>query len=100
MRRSLPRQLVALFAVLALVLATTAYESHIHGAGGKINPSAHCDLCLQFTGTAGASTLPVPLSRPMLVVARIPRAHGTDDAVSHYQSRSHRSRAPPPHHVI
>jgi len=100
MRRSFPRQLVALFAVLALLLATTAYVSHIHAAGGQLNQAAHCDLCLQFTGTAGASTLPALVSRPMLVVARIPLAHRTDDAVSHYQSRSHRSRAPPLHHVI
>lgn len=100
MRRSLPRQLIALFAVLALLLATTAYVSHIHAAGGKLNPRAHCDLCLQFTGTAGASTLPALISKPPLVVARIPLAHRTDDTASHYQSRSHRSRAPPFLHVI
>jgi hypothetical protein len=100
MRRSRPRQLVVLFVVLALLLATTAYVSHIHAAGGKLHESLHCDWCLQLSGTAGSSTLPALTIRPALLVARLPLGHPTDDAISHDQPRSHRSRAPPFRHVI
>jgi hypothetical protein len=95
MLRSRPRQFVALIAVLALLLATTAYVSHIHGAGGQLEESAHCDLCLQFGGTGGPSTLPKLPIRSALIVMRLPAACHTDYAISRDHLRSHRSRAPP-----
>jgi hypothetical protein len=95
MNRPRPRQFVALFAVLALLLATTAYVSHVHGAGGKLDESTHCDLCLQFSGTSGPSALPQLPVRAVLIVVRLPPARHTDDAISRDQPRSHRSRAPP-----
>jgi hypothetical protein len=95
MYRSRPRQLVALLAVLALLLATTAYVSHIHGAGGKLEENTHCDLCLQFSGTGGPAALPKLPVRAALIVMRLPLACQADGAISRDQPRSHRSRAPP-----
>jgi hypothetical protein len=95
MHRSRPRKLLALFAVLALLLATTAYLSHIHANGGKLQESTHCDLCLQFSGTGGPSALPKLPVRSALIVMRLPPACHADGAISRDQPLSHRTRAPP-----
>jgi len=101
MHRSHAPQLVALFTVLALLLATTAYASHLHkGDAGDHGIGGHCDLCLQFAGTAGAPTPVTVVLRTRHLVARVVPAPRTDGATSHYQSRSHRSRAPPLLHLI
>jgi hypothetical protein len=101
MHRSHSRQLTALFAVLALLLATTAYVSHIHSGDARDhNIGGHCDLCLQFAGAAGTPTPVTVILRTRHLVARLALAQRTDDPASHYQSRSHRSRAPPPLHLI
>jgi len=100
MHRSHAPQLVALFTVLALLLATTANASHLHkGDAGNHGIGGHCDLCLQFAGTAGAPTPVTVVLRTRHLVARVVLAARTG-AASHYQSRSHRSRAPPLVHLI
>jgi hypothetical protein len=101
MHRSHTRQLTALFAVLALLLASTAYVSHLHsGDAGDHNIGGHCDLCLQFAGAAGTPTPVTVILRTRHIVARVALAPRADDPASHYQSRSHRSRAPPLLHLI
>jgi hypothetical protein len=101
MHRSHSRQLTVLFAVLALLLATTAYVSHIHrGDTADRNIGGHCDLCLQFACAAGAPTPVKVILRTRYIIARAALAQRTDDPASHQQSRSHRSRAPPLLHLI
>ncbi|HEY0340419.1 MAG TPA: hypothetical protein VGC34_06415 [Steroidobacteraceae bacterium] len=97
MRHHRPRQLVALLAVAALLLAMTMYGAHVHhaGAAGTSDGSAHCDLCLQFGGT-GAPPAPTAFAtRASFVVIRLEPACDADDVLSREQPRSHRSRAPP-----
>jgi hypothetical protein len=101
MHRSHSRRLTTLFAVLALLLATTAYVSHVHrGDGDAHNIGGHCDLCLQFAGAGGTPAPVTVILRTRHLVARIALAQQTADPTSHYQSRSHRSRAPPLPHLI
>ena len=101
MHRSHARQLVALFTVLALLLATTAYTSHLHkGDAGNHGIGGHCDLCLQLAGSASAPTPVTVVPRTMPFVAHVALPPRTDGATSHYQPRSHRSRAPPLLHLI
>lgn len=101
MHRSHSRPLIALLTVLALLLATTAYVSHIHrGDAADRNSGGHCDLCLQFAGTAGTPTPVTVVLRTRHLVARVVLAQRTDEPTSRYQSRSHRSRAPPLLHLI
>jgi hypothetical protein len=88
------RRLIALFAVAALLLAVTVYGSHLHHPGGKPNETTHCDLCLQFGGTAGPSTATALPIRAALVV-RLEPSRDAAEAPSREQPRSHRSRAPP-----
>jgi hypothetical protein len=69
MRPRHPR-LIALFALVALFFATTAYVVHGFQDGNFQHDQTQCDLCLQFSGTAGApSDLALP-GRPPLVVVR------------------------------
>ncbi len=65
--RILRRQrLIALFALVALFFATTAYVAH--GFDGTANhQNTQCDLCLQFNGTAGAPAETGLVSKPPLV---------------------------------
>ncbi|MGO9851370.1 MAG: DUF2946 family protein [Steroidobacteraceae bacterium] len=101
MHRSHSRQLIALFTVLALLLATTTYVSHIHrGDAGGRNVGGHCDLCLQFAGAAGTPTPAKVILKTRHFFARLVLAQRIDEPTSHYQSRSHRSRAPPLLHLI
>jgi hypothetical protein len=101
MHRSRSRRLTVLCAAVALLVAATAYVSHIHsGDAGDRNSGEHCDLCLQFAGAAGTPTPVTLILGRRLLVARLALAPRTDDATSHYQARSHRSRAPPSPHLI
>jgi hypothetical protein len=69
-RRYRHNRVVALFALLALLFAGTAYVVHglDHTTPLSQHAFAHCDLCLHFSGTAGApenlaspGTPPAPL---------------------------------------
>ena len=95
LRHMRSRQLVAFFAVAALLFAMTVYGSHFHHPDGKVNESTHCDLCIQFSSTGGPSAPPKLIVRVALVVIRREAPADIHPPVSHEQSRSHRSRAPP-----
>ena len=97
----MPRQRVmagrslALLAILALLLATTAYLSHLDDPGhGVSGHGTHCELCLQWGGAAGAPMAPALLLTASLI-ALISVALNSDTVPSRRQPRSHRSRAPP-----
>ena len=64
------RQLVAFFAVAALLFAMTVYGSHFHRPDSKVDESTHCDLCIQFGTTGGPSAPPKLIVRFALVVIR------------------------------
>lgn len=97
MPRSRSYTLVALLAV-ALLFATTMYLSHFHPPGSP--PPTHCDLCQQLHATSGATAFPGPARRPTLVAQRAPVAPRRDAPIACDQPQSHRSRAPPPSHLI
>jgi hypothetical protein len=73
MRPRHPR-LIALFALVALAFATTAYVAHGFQDGTvRQHASVQCDLCLQFSGTAGApADLGLPGKPPLVVVRTTP----------------------------
>jgi hypothetical protein len=73
MRPRHPR-LIALFALVALAFATTAYVAHGFQDGTvRQHASVQCDLCLQFSGTAGApADLGLPGKPPLAVVRTTP----------------------------
>jgi hypothetical protein len=89
------RQLVAFFAVAALLFAMTVYGSHLHRPDSKVDESTHCDLCIQFGTTGGPSAPPKLILRVALVVIRREAPADTNQPLTREQSRSHRSRAPP-----
>jgi hypothetical protein len=93
------RQLVAFFAVAALLFAMTVYGSHFHRPDGKVDESTHCDLCIQFGTTGGPSAPPKLIIRVALVVVRREAPADTNSPPTREQSRSHRSRAPPFTHL-
>jgi hypothetical protein len=55
-RRFRHKGILALFALVALLFATTAYVEHgyQHELANSPHSIAQCDLCLHFSGTAGA----------------------------------------------
>lgn len=66
--RILRRQrLIALFALVALFFATTAYVAHGFD-GTPSHESTQCDLCLQLNGTAGAPAESGLVGKPPLLV--------------------------------
>jgi hypothetical protein len=75
MRPCHPR-LIALFALVALMFATTSYVVHGFQDGAvQQHDSTQCDLCLQFSGTAGApADLALPGKPPLVVVRTTPVA--------------------------
>ena len=89
------RQLIAFFAVAALLFAMTLYGSHFHRGDSKANESTHCDLCIQFGSTGGPSARPKLIVRVALLVIRRDAPAEINPPLSHEQSSSHRSRAPP-----
>jgi hypothetical protein len=60
-------RLFALFALVALFFATTAYMAHGFD-GTPRHENTQCDLCLQFSGTAGAPAEGGLVGKPPLVV--------------------------------
>jgi len=89
-------RVVALFALLALLFASSAYVVHglQHDKPLSTHNAVHCDLCLHFSGTAGAPDHPVVDGRPPLAaVAPAPQE------ILRYESYEHPThrlpRAPP-----
>jgi hypothetical protein len=99
LRHMRSRQLVAFFAVAALLFAMTVYGSHLHRPDSKVNESTHCDLCIQFGTTGGPSAPPQLIIRFALVVIQRDAPADTNLPLTREQSRSHRSRAPPFSHL-
>jgi hypothetical protein len=67
-RRFRHKGVLALFALVALLFATTAYVAHgyQHELAGSPHTIAHCDLCLHFSGTAGTPTHTDLVGKPPL----------------------------------
>jgi hypothetical protein len=65
-------RLVAVFATLALILCTAVYSAH--GLGDHAHEPEHCDLCVHFSGSAGAPAQVKIVGKPVLVcrLAAIP----------------------------
>jgi hypothetical protein len=95
LRHMRSRQLVAFFAVAALLFAMTVYGSHFHRPDSKVDESTHCDLCIQFGTTGGPAAPPKLIIRFALVVIRREAPADTNQPLTREQPRSHRSRAPP-----
>ena len=70
MSRSLRRnQLVAVFATLALIVCGAVYSAH--SLGDRAHEHEHCDLCVHFSGSAGAPAQVKIVGKPVLV-GRLP----------------------------
>jgi hypothetical protein len=96
LRRFRHKGIVALFALVALLFATTAYVAHgyQHELAKSPQPVAHCDLCLQFSGTAGAPEHPDHPGKPPLQ-AFTPAAAESPRFSSHKHPTNRLPRAPP-----
>jgi hypothetical protein len=96
LRRFRHNRLLAALALLALLFATSAYA--VHGFQHELplsqHSTAHCDLCLQFSGTAGTPDYAGSIGKP-------PQATFAPDTVETVRYSSHRHptnrlpRAPP-----
>lgn len=86
-------RLIALFALVALFFATTAYVTHGLQDGTVQHNNTQCDLCLQFSGTAGAPADGAVVGKPPLVVVRTTVALPAIPAEG--PRRNHRPRGPP-----
>src|SRR5687768_9463527 len=95
-RRFRHNRALALFALLALFFATTAYVAHgyQHDASTSTHSVAHCDLCLHFSGTAGTPAAPQAVGRPPLE-ALAPAAVETARYSSHKHPTNRLPRGPP-----
>ncbi len=58
-------QLVAIFATLALIVCAAVYSAH--GLGDRAHEHEHCDLCVHFSGSAGAPAQVKIVGKPVLV---------------------------------
>src|SRR5262245_10134475 len=85
-RRSQHNRLMAVVALLALLIATTGYVAHgfPHDLPLSQHSSTPCDLCLHFSGTAGAPANADLVGKPPLV-AFVPAAPATPS----FSSRPH-----------
>jgi hypothetical protein len=95
-RRSRHNRLVALFALVALLFASTAYVVHgfQHDRPLSQHSSTQCDLCLHFSGTAGTPDHAQTAGKPPLG-ASAPTTVDTPRLAS-YEHPTHRlPRAPP-----
>lgn len=59
---------IAFLAAAALLFATTAYLAHGYGDSARPHDGVRCDLCVQFSGTAGAFSAPAIIGKPALTV--------------------------------
>jgi hypothetical protein len=96
LRRYRHKGVVALFALVALLFATTAYVAHgyQHELAQSTHPVAHCDLCLQFSGTAGAPEHPAALGK-LPLAAFVPAVAETPRFASRKHPTNCLPRAPP-----
>lgn len=93
MRPRHPR-LIVLFALVALFFATTVFISHGLQGGTVQHDTTQCDLCLQFSGTAGApADIAFPGKPPLVVTRTTPVAFPSLPAER--QDSDHRPRGPP-----
>jgi hypothetical protein len=58
-------QLVAIFATFALIVCAAVYSAH--GLGDRAHEHEHCDLCVHFSGSAGAPAQVKIVGKPVLV---------------------------------
>jgi hypothetical protein len=95
-RRFRHKGIVALFALVALLFATTAYVAHgyQHDLAQSTHSVAHCDLCLQFNGTAGAPDHADLLGKPPLQ-ALAPAVFEASRFSSHKHPTNRLPRGPP-----
>jgi hypothetical protein len=93
MRPRHPR-LIALFALVALFFATTAYVTHGLQDGTFQHDNTQCDLCLQFSGSAGAPAEMALVGKPPLVVVRTTPV-ALPALVAERYDAAHRPRGPP-----
>ena len=94
MSRSLRRnQLVAVFATLALIVCAAVYSAH--GLGDRGHEHEHCDLCVHFSGSAGAPAQVKIIGKPVLV-ARLPVIPAGIVLPARPPGGLHLPRGPPP----
>ncbi len=96
LRRYRHNRVIALFALLALLFAGTAYVVHGLDHDKPLSQHAfnHCDLCLHFSGTAGAPDHPALVGNPP-APAVAPAATETPQFASHPHPTNRLPRAPP-----
>jgi hypothetical protein len=68
MRTNLHHRRIAFFAVAALLFATTAFLAHGYGDGVKPHDNVKCELCLHFSGSAGAPSASTIVGKPILAI--------------------------------
>jgi hypothetical protein len=69
--RSHRNRLVAIVAAIALIAMSAVYSAH--GYGDLLRRQhTHCDLCVHFSGTAGAPVQATVVGKPVLVVRLAP----------------------------
>jgi hypothetical protein len=96
LRRFRQNRLVAALALLALLFATTAYVAHgfQHELPLSQHSTAHCDLCLHFSGTAGTPAHSGVAGKPPQA-AFAPAVVETVQFSSHKHPTNRLPRAPP-----
>lgn len=95
-RRFRHNRAIALFALIALFFATTAYVAHgyEHDISSSPHSVAHCDLCLHFTGTAGTPAGADVVGKPPLE-ALAPTVVEVHDVLSQAHPTNRLPRGPP-----
>lgn len=60
------KRLLSLLAAATFLFAALAFSAHGYNGQGLAHNSAHCDLCLQFNGTAGTPAVAAVAGKPVL----------------------------------
>ena len=63
-------RLIALVAACALIACAAVYSAH--GFDDRGHEHSHCDLCVHFSGTAGAPVAAAVIGKPVLVIRTLP----------------------------
>jgi hypothetical protein len=89
----LPRnRLVAFLAACALIACAAVYSAH--DLGDRTHQHSHCDLCVHFSGSAGAQAHAAVIAKAPLLVRAVPaRAQSPRPARS--PLGAHLPRGPP-----